>query len=30
MSGGRKVRLTERVTAFHRAEQRNNVKWFTT
>jgi len=26
MSGGRKVRLTERVTAFHRAEQRNDVE----
>lgn len=26
MSGGRRVRLTERVTAFHRAEQRNEVE----
>ena len=26
MSGGRRVRLTERVTAFHRAGQRNDVE----
>jgi SAM-dependent methyltransferase len=26
MSGGRKVRLTEHATAFHRAEQRNDVE----
>jgi SAM-dependent methyltransferase len=26
MSGGRRVRLAERVTAFHRAEQRNDVE----
>jgi ubiquinone/menaquinone biosynthesis C-methylase UbiE len=26
MSGGRRVRLTERLTAFHRAEQRNDVE----
>jgi SAM-dependent methyltransferase len=26
MSGGRKVRLTERIAAFHRAEQRNDVE----
>jgi hypothetical protein len=26
MSSGRRVRLTERVTAFHRAEQRNDVE----
>jgi ubiquinone/menaquinone biosynthesis C-methylase UbiE len=26
MSGGRRVRLTERLTAFHRAEQKNDVE----